>query len=113
VYFTEECKIYEVDRELYHCWIGKISNHNLYVTNKNKIINIRNRLNLLNANEYINDYILGINDGWYFKKDNIVVEGGYKVSEHACRYCSYNKICCYQYRIKPIHLLHSKEDLID
>ncbi|WP_131006461.1 hypothetical protein [Clostridioides difficile] len=113
VYFTEECKIYEVDRELYHCWIGKISNHNLYVTNKNKIINIRNRLNLLNANEYINDYILGMNDGWYFKKDNIVVEGGYKVSEHACRYCSYNKICCYQYRIKPIHLLHSKEDLID
>lgn len=49
----------------------------------------------------------------FYEKDNIVVEGGYKVSEHACRYCSYNKICCYQYRIKPIHLLHSKEDLID
>lgn len=112
-YFTEKAIKHEIDRGLYHCWIGKLSNYNLYVTNRNKTINIRKRLNLLDSNNYINKYILGFNNGWHFTKDHNVVEGGYKVSEHTCMYCSYSKICCYQYRLKPMHLLRSKEDLIE
>lgn len=112
-YFIERNVPYIIDKNLYHCWIGKLTNYNLYIINKSRTINIRKRLNLLNQNDYINNYILGLNDGWHFTKNNEEVCGGYKVSEHMCLYCQYNKICCYQYRLNPIHLLRLKEDLID
>lgn len=105
--------VYKIDSGLYHCWIGKLSNYNLYRMYNDRKMDIRKRINYLGSNDYINKYILGLNDGWDFKKGKVEIEGGYKVSEHVCRYCSYNQICCYQYRLNPVHILRVEEDVVE